>query len=128
MEWLQEGVAVRVSMVGFDNGSETHRLLNESKDDDARVAIMRARPVEGINTNLTYQTDVTQARRLKENTGICFLGTSSGGFVRPTRAGGSAFSGESEPSRPTELRRCQAVRQRSDLTRRPRGQWIIDFG
>src|SRR5207237_1677519 len=62
-KWIQEGVAVRVSMVGFDDGSETRRLLNEAKHDDGRVALMRARPVEVINANLTYQSDVTQGGR-----------------------------------------------------------------
>ncbi len=33
--WVQDGVAVRVSMVGFDDGSEHHRLLNEEKDGEA---------------------------------------------------------------------------------------------
>jgi hypothetical protein len=73
-KWIQDGVAVRVSMVGFDDGSETRRLLNESKDDAPEHALARARPVEGINANLTHQADVTRARRLKENLGIAFKG------------------------------------------------------
>src|SRR5437867_150071 len=33
-KWIQDGVAVRVSMVGFDNGAETRRGLNELPDDE----------------------------------------------------------------------------------------------
>ena len=64
-KWIQDGVAVRVSMVGYDDGSETRRLLNESPDDDPHGALDRARPVEGINANLTSGLDLTTARRLK---------------------------------------------------------------
>ena len=78
-KWIQNGVAVRVSMIGFDNGSETRRLLNESPDDDPSGALARAFPVEGINANLTHRTDLTQARRLKENLGISFIGVSMHG-------------------------------------------------
>ena len=80
-KWIQDGVAVRVSMVGFDDGSETRRLLNESKDDRPEHALERARPVEGINANLTWQTDLTKARRLKENVGVSFIGVSMHGPI-----------------------------------------------
>src|SRR3989304_6020228 len=56
-KWIQDGVAVRVSMVGFDDGSETRRLLNERPDDDPAGALHRARPGEGINANLPYRTE-----------------------------------------------------------------------
>jgi hypothetical protein len=78
-KWIQDGVAVRVSMVGFDDGSDTQRLLNEDPDDDPKNALARARPVPSINANLTGQADVTQARRLKENLGISFIGVSMHG-------------------------------------------------
>ncbi len=73
-KWIQDGVAVRVSMIGFDDGSETRRLLNQTPDDDPGGALDRARPVEGINANLTYRADPTKARRLKENLGVSFMG------------------------------------------------------
>ena len=76
-KWIQDGVAVRVSMIGFDDGSETRRFLNETPDDDPSGALDRARPVEGINANLTYRSDLTKARRLKENLDICFMGPSA---------------------------------------------------
>lgn len=73
-KWIQDGVAVRVSMVGFDDGSETRRLLNETPDDNPVGALDRALPVEGINADLTHRSDLTRARRLKENLGTCFQG------------------------------------------------------
>ena len=72
--WIQDDAAVRVSMVGFDNGSETVRLLNESKDDSSEIALANARLVSSINANLTFQADVTQAHQLIENASICYQG------------------------------------------------------
>ena len=49
--WVLEGAAVRISIVAFDDGSETARVLN-------------GQPVATINADLTATTDVTTARRL----------------------------------------------------------------
>jgi hypothetical protein len=73
--WILDGAAVHISMVGFDNGSETRRLLNERKDGAAAEALATAVPVEGINANLTSRLDITQAQRLKANVGTSFRGS-----------------------------------------------------
>ena len=126
--WIQEGVAVRVSMVGFDDGSETRRLLNERKEDPAEVALERARPVEGINANLTARVDVTAARRLKENLGIAFMGDTKGG---PFDIPGTTAAELLRRPNPDGRSNRDVVRpwvNGLDITRRPRGMWIIDFG
>ena len=50
-------------MVGFDDGAETARFLNNAQ-------------VPEINANLTTSTDLTTAKSLPENTGLCFMGPS----------------------------------------------------
>jgi len=126
-KWIQDGVAVRVSMVGFDDGSETRRLLNESKDDKPEHALARARPVEGINANLTYQADLTKARRLKENLGISFMGdTKVGPFEIPESLAREFLAKPNPHGKPNS----EVVRpwvNGLDITRRPRRMWIIDF-
>ena len=126
-KWIQDGVAVRVSMVGFDDGSETRRLLNESKDDRPEHALARARLVEGINANLTYQADVTKARRLKENLGISFMGdTKVGPFEIPESLARQFLARPNPHGKPNS----DVVRpwvNGLDITRRPRRMWIIDF-
>ena len=57
--WILEGAAVRVSLVGFDDGAETTREL------DGQAAAK-------INANLTAVLDLTAARRLRENFGLSF--------------------------------------------------------
>ena len=65
--WTLDGAAVQVSMVGFDDGKEETRELDGVE-------------VSKIYTNLTSgETDVTKARRLKENLGIAFMGDTKGG-------------------------------------------------
>lgn len=126
-KWIQDGVAVRVSMVGFDDGSETRRLLNESKDDSPEHGLTNATPVEGINANLTHQTDVTRARRLKENLGISFMGdTKVGPFEIPEPLARQFLAKPNPHGRPNS----DVVRpwvNGLDITRRPRHMWIIDF-
>src|ERR1017187_2852054 len=65
-DWILAGANVHVSMVGFDDGSETIRNLN-------------GKSVEVINPNLTATSDVTTATELKSNLDIAFMGTTKGG-------------------------------------------------
>ena len=60
-EWTLDGAAVQVSMVGFDDGTETERFLD-------------GRSVRSINANLTSGVDLTIAAKLHDNAGICFQG------------------------------------------------------
>jgi len=126
-KWIQDGVAVRVSMVGFDDGSETHRLLNEDPDDDPKNALARARPVPSINANLTCQADVTQARRLKENLGIAFQGpVMVGRFDIDPSTARTMLAHPNPHGLPNSLV-VVPMTNAADLTRRPRGYYIIDF-
>jgi hypothetical protein len=62
-EWILDGAMVHVSMVGFDRGEDPDRVL------DGAI-------VPTINADLTSKSDVTSARPLPENSGICFMGPS----------------------------------------------------
>ena len=126
-KWIQDGVAVRVSMVGFDDGSEIQRRLNVLPDDNPAGALNRALPVNIINANLTSQMDSTQARRLKENLGTSFMGdTKVGPFDIPESRARQLLAAPNPHRRPNS----DVVRawvNGLDVTRRPRNMWIIDF-
>src|SRR5207247_2387786 len=64
--WILAEANVHVSMIGFDDGSETLRSLD-------------GRKVKVINPNLTATADVTTATELKANREIAFMGTTKGG-------------------------------------------------
>jgi len=114
--WILDGAAVRVSMIGFDNGIEQHRLLD-------------GYPVPAIHTDLTGTLDLTRATRLPENVNIAFVGSEKGGaFEIPAYIAQEMLTAVNRvPSR----RNSDVVRPWAnglDITRRSRGMWIIDFG
>lgn len=120
-EWTVEGAAVRVSMVAWSR-------------DTMREAFLDSVPVGTIHSNLTAskgaeQVDLTSAATLKENKGIAYQG--------PVKVGPFDITGElaramiAMPLNPNGSPNSQVVRQLlngSDITRRPSGRWIIDFG
>jgi hypothetical protein len=114
--WILEGAAVRVSMVGFDSAEETSRTL----DDQAVLA---------INSNLAASIDLTRAHRLAENANLSFMGvTPAGSFDIPEA---TARAWIDLPVNPNGRPNSDVLRpyfNGMDLTRRTRGVWIIDFG
>ena len=114
--WVLEGAAVRISIVGFDSGTDTERCLNGV-------------PAPAINPDLTGALDITKARRLPENAGLAFMGDTKGGpFNIP---GALARQWLALPTNPNGQPNGDVVRpwvNGLDITRRPRDMWIIDFG
>ncbi len=114
-EWVLEGAAVHVSIVGFDDGREKHRIMDE-------------KPVAAINSNLTAGIDLTKARRLKENLDIAFMGDTKGG---PFEVSQSAALQMLEAPNPNGKSNHQVIRpwvNGLDVTGRPRRMSIVDFG
>ena len=126
--WILDGADVRVSMVGFDNGTETHRLLNERVDEPADLALESARDVDDINANLTAGADLTRAKRLSENSGICFQGpVKVGPFDLEDSTAQQMLRAPNPHGRPNSEVVKPWMNAR-DVTRRPQKKWIIDFG
>lgn len=98
-----------------DDGSDPERELD-------------GRRVTTINPNLTTGTDLSQARRLRENLGIAFMGDTKGG---PFDIDGETARRLLAHPNPDGRSNAEVVRpwiNGLDITRRPRGMWIIDFG
>jgi type II restriction/modification system DNA methylase subunit YeeA len=114
--WVLEGAAVRISLVGFDDGSEPSRTLD-------------GQPVPTINADLTASADLASAKALRENVGLAFMGDTKGGpFDIP---GDLARRWLALPVNPNGRPNSDVVRpwvNGLDITRRPRDMWIIDFG
>jgi len=114
--WVLEGAAVRVSMVGFDDGTEQERILDGTA-------------TTGINPDLTGSLDLSMARLLKENKGLGFRGNQKGGPFDIT--GDLARAMLAAPINANGRRNDEVLRpwvNGLDITRRPRDMWIIDFG
>lgn len=115
-DWVLEGAAVHVSMIGFDDGSEVSPVLD-------------GRPVPAIHANLTGSADLTRAARLPENAGLSFMGDTKGGAfdIGPELAVRMLAAPLNPNGRPNK----DVLRpwiNGMDVTGRPRGMWIIDFG
>jgi len=114
--WIVDGAAVRVSIVGQDDGTETRRTLD-------------GEDVTSINSDLTADVDVTVAGRLWENQNTCFMGPSAKApFDIDTSTAHRLLAAignvNGRPNSDVVRRVVSAV----DLVRRSREKWTIDFG
>ncbi len=113
--WVVEGAAVRVSIVGYDDGSQKTRVLNGA-------------PVTSINSNLSSGIDTNTAYVLNDNRGIAFQGpVKVGPFEIPNSLAQKMMASPNPDGRSNR----EVIRpwvNAMDITRRPRHMWIIDFG
>ncbi len=122
--WVIEGAAVRVSLVCF------------SRADDASVSGARldGQPVDEIYADLTARRggggiDLTGVRRLPENAGVAFMGDTKGGPFDVE--GDQAREWLRLPGNPNGRTNADVLKpwvNGMDLTRRPAGKWLVDFG
>ncbi len=122
--WVIDGAAVRVSLVCF------------SRAGDESVASTRldGAAVDEIYTDLTARrdgigVDLTNARRLAENDGVAFMGDTKGGpFDIPGDLAREWLRLPANPNGRTNAAVLKPWINGMDLTRRPAGKWIVDFG
>ena len=121
--WVVDDAAVRVSLICFCVDGES---VPEARLD--------GRPVDEIHADLTAKrggagVDLTQAKRLAENIGVAFMGDTKGGPF--DISGDLARAWLHLPTNPNGRPNADVLRpwiNGMDLTRRPAGKWIVDFG
>lgn len=114
--WILDGAAVRVAMIGFDNGSEKQRLFN-------------GLPTLAISADLKSDVDLTQASRLQENKDIAFIGgMKKGSFDISDNIANMMINSPRNPNGRPNTDVIHPWVNGLDITRRPRKMWIIDFG
>jgi len=115
-DWILEGAAVHVSMVGFDNGSQAERALDNLS-------------VERINPDLTAVSDLTTALPLSENKAICFRTDEKGGpFDVDAETASSMLEAVGNPNGQPNSDVVRPYYNAKDVLHRWRRTWIIDFG
>ena len=123
--WVNDGAAVRVSLICFSRN-----------DDNSAVSQSRlnGQPVKEIYSDLTAQrdatgVDLTLARFLPTNARVAFVGDQKGGpFDVP---GDQAREWLRLPANPNGRTNADVLKpwvNGMNLTRRPAGKWIVDFG
>ena len=122
--WVIDGAAVRVSLVCF----------SRIDDDSVSDARLDGQPVDEIYADLTARrggagVDLTVVRRLSENANVAFMGDTKGGPFDV--AGDQAREWLRLPANPNGRTNADVLKpwvNGMDLTRRPAGKWIVDFG
>ena len=122
--WVIDGAAVRVSLICF------------GRADDAWVSEVRldGQPADEIHTDLTARrgdvgVDLTGVQRLQENVDVAFRGDEKGGPFDV--AGDQAREWLRLPANPNSRTNADVLKpwvNGMDMTRRPAGKWIVDFG
>ena len=114
-EWVLDGANVRISIIGFDDGSDADRALD-------------GEPVENINPDLSTGSDITQAQQLAENADLGFMGDIK---VGPFEIAGDVAEQMLAQPNPHGKPNSDVVKRwmnGRDINQRPRDMWIIDFG
>ncbi|MBW8009676.1 MAG: class I SAM-dependent DNA methyltransferase [Chloroflexi bacterium] len=115
-EWILDGAMVHVSMVGFDNGTENRHILDNQT-------------VPNINPDLTSSTNISIAKRLSENKDLSFMGvTPAGPFDIPADIARKLLSTSNDSKDRLNSDVIKPYYNGTDITRRVRDIWIIDFG
>lgn len=113
-DWVNEGAAVRVSLVCFGDGEGT---------------TLDGQPVEVIHADLTAGEglNLTQAKRLSTNKGASFQGPV---LVGPFEVEGDTarkWLKEPNPNGKPNSEVLKPLTNGKDITARSRGYWVVDF-
>ena len=118
-DWINEGAAVRVSLVCFGQGGDT---------------LLDGNPVAAIHPDLTggapgdETSDLTQALPLPGNKGRSFFGVCLAGPFKVDTATALAWLRDSgNPNGRPNSDVVRPIYNGSDITRRWAGNWVIDF-
>ena len=114
-DWLLNGANVNISIICFDDGSETERVLDGTK-------------IDNINPDLTSNVDVTRARRLSENSGISFMGDLKVGPFEITDELAAEMLGQGNPNGKPNSDVVKRWMRGRDINQVSSNTWIIDFG
>lgn len=118
-EWINEGAAVRVSLVCFGQWDTT---------------LLDGTPVAAIHADLTgsahdaQSLDLTQARQLPENKGRSFFGLClAGPFKVDTTTALQWLKDTGNPNNRPNSDVVRPIYNGSDVNRRWAGNWVVDF-
>jgi hypothetical protein len=113
--WILDGAAVHVSMVGFDDGTEPIRIL------DGAAA-------KKINANLATGSDITEAERLSENKNVCLRPTEKGGAFDLVEAEALSLLAAPSPSGRPNSDVVRPWANADSLVSSRMVTWVVDFG
>ncbi|MDR0777259.1 MAG: class I SAM-dependent DNA methyltransferase [Azonexus sp.] len=117
--WVNEGAAVRVSLIGFGNVDTQHAHL-----DGKLVAAINADLTAGGNN----QINLTEEKPLAENAATAFEGTKKYGDFDVAGEVARAWLTQPNPNGKNNSWVVKPWANGQDIAKRPSDTWIIDFG
>ena len=112
-EWILDGAMVHVSMVGFDDGSDTSRVVD-------------GQSTTTIHSNLSSGADTTQAQSIGSNAGISFQGgIKRGSFDVSDDTAMALLHDDGNPNNRPNSDVLLPYLNATDVTRHNRHVWII---
>ncbi|QEA12693.1 class I SAM-dependent DNA methyltransferase [Comamonas flocculans] len=116
--WVNEGAAVRVSLVAFGHFSQAATLNGD-----------QVPAIASDLTNLSHpESDLTHATRLRENADASFIGTQKNGPFDVPGDVARAWLALPNPHGQSNAIVVRPWANGLDITRRPQDRWVIDFG
>lgn len=126
-DWVNEGAAVRVSLISFTSSSPAPRAPTL----DGEVVSVIHPDLTGARELLASapsSIDITKVKRLAENADIAYMGITK---VGPFDIDGDVARSWIRQPNPHGRSNADVLRPSwngLDVTRRPRDRWIVDFG
>jgi type II restriction/modification system DNA methylase subunit YeeA len=118
--WVNEGAAVRVSLVAFGHA------IQQAKLDGQQVSVIHSDL--SAHDNSAVSTDLTQAKRIDANRAACFVGTSKKASFDIPGETARAWLTQPNPHGVGNARVVKPWINGSDLVRASSDRWIVDFG
>jgi hypothetical protein len=119
--WVNDGAAVRVSLVSFASGEYIRNAWLDGKE-VARINSDLSSSEAGLD-----QLDLTKARRLQENAGTSFIGTQKNGPFDIPGDVARAWLALPNPHNQPNSNVVRPWANGLDITRRASDTWVIDF-
>ncbi len=115
-DWVLEGASVHISLIAFDDGSETRKKVDGIS-------------VPTVNPDLSFGVDLTSSLRLIENLNLAYIGDQKGGPFEISKATARKLC--SAPLNPNGRPNSDVIHpwvNAAGLTGTPQNKFIIDFG
>ena len=117
--WVNDGAAVRVSLVAFGHAIQ--------------IPVLNGVQVSAIAADLSPQdaartSDLTTANKLSENADTSFIGTQKKGPFDVPRDTAAAWLTLPNPNGKSNALVVRPWANSLDVTRRPQNRWVVDFG
>lgn len=127
--WIQEGAAVRVSVICFDDGTQQDKVLvhHEGNEDDEAKRTTVVVPVTGVHADLSSGPDLRQAVRLPENAGRSFEGVKPAGKFDVPGPEARSWLDLPNPSGASNADVMRPYVTGEDLVEGSKDRWVVDF-